>query len=204
MNIGLYGVMGEVGRGGMGVVYKATDSSTGRVVAIKMIKGMAASNQQGRMSLVREARPSSGQSKSPKHHKDTHDIGQHKGWLYIVMEYLHGEPLDRVIRSRSALPVGQKLRILIQLCDALDHAHCNGVIHRDVKPANLFIAQDGTVKVLDFGLAVQSNVSGPGRFAGTIQYMSPQQIGNGELDRRSDVWSAGVTMYELLSGQLPF
>jgi serine/threonine protein kinase len=202
VHIGPYTVMGEVGRGGMGVVYKATDPSGGQIVAIKMILGFAALNQQGRMGLVREAR-AAGSLNHPNIAK-VYDIGQRKGRLYIVMEYLHGAPLDRVIRSRSVLSIGQKLHILIQLCDALDHAHCNGVIHRDVKPANVFIARNGTVKVVDFGLAVQNNVSGHAKFAGTIPYMSPEQLTIGELDRRSDLWSAGVTMYELLSGRLPF
>jgi serine/threonine protein kinase len=202
LNIGPYTVIGEVGRGGMGVVYKATDPSDGQIVAIKMILGFAALNQQGRMGLVREAR-AAGSLNHPNIAK-VYDIGQRKGQLYIVMEYLHGAPLDRVMRSRSVLSIGQKLHILIQLCDALDHAHCNGVIHRDVKPANVFIARDGTVKVVDFGLAVQNNVSGHVKFAGTIPYMSPEQLTNGPLDRRSDVWSVGITMYELLSGQLPF
>lgn len=202
MNIGPYTVMGEVGRGGMGVVYKARDRAGGQMVAIKMILGFAALNQQGRMGLVREAR-AAGSLNHPNIAK-VYDIGQRKGQLYIVLEYLHGAPLDRVIRSRSVLPIGQKLHILIQLCDALDHAHSNGIIHRDVKPANVFIARDGTVKVVDFGLAVQNNVSGHAKFAGTIPYMSPEQLTNGPLDRRSDIWSVGVTMYELLSGQLPF
>lgn len=202
MNIGPYTVIAEIGQGGMGIVYKATDPSDDRTVAIKMIKGFAAQNQQGRMGFVREAR-AAGSLNHPNIVK-IYDIGQHKGWLYIVMEYLQGEPLDRVIRSQSALPIGQKLQILIQLCDALDHAHGNGVIHRDVKPANVFIAQNGTVKVVDFGLAVQNNVTGFSGFAGTIPYMSPEQLSNDDVDRRSDVWSAGVTMYELLSGQLPF
>jgi len=202
VNIGPYTVMGEVGRGGMGVVYKARDRAGGQMVAIKMILGFAALNQQGRMGLVREAR-AAGSLNHPNIAK-VYDIGQRKGQLYIVLEYLHGAPLDRVIRSRSVLPIGQKLHILIQLCDALDHAHSNGIIHRDVKPANVFIARDGTVKVVDFGLAVQNNVSGHAKFAGTIPYMSPEQLTNGPLDRRSDIWSVGVTMYELLSGQLPF
>lgn len=202
MNIGPYAVIKELGHGGMGVVYEASDSTDGRTVAIKMVQSYAALDWRGRIGLVREARIA-GQLCHPSIIR-VYDIGQYKGWLYLVMEYLQGASLDRVSRSGDALPIQRKLQILIQLCDALNYAHTFGVVHRDVKPANIFILSDGTVKVVDFGLATQVTVHDDQRFAGTIPYMSPEQVSRGEVDGRSDIWSAGVTMYELLTGKLPF
>jgi serine/threonine protein kinase len=202
MNIGPYAVIKEVGHGGMGVVYEASDPKDSRTVAIKMIQSYAALDWRGRIGLVREARIA-GQLCHPNIIK-VYDIGQHKGWLYLVMEYLQGASLDRVIRSGDELPIQRKLQILIQLCDALNYAHTFGVVHRDVKPGNIFILSDGTVKVLDFGLATQVAVHDDRGFTGTIPYMSPEQVSRDEVDGRSDIWSAGVTMYELLTGRLPF
>jgi serine/threonine protein kinase len=202
MNIGPYRVLAEIGHGGMGVVYKATRPTSRSVVAIKMIKGFASLEQRSRMGLVREARTAGG-----LHHPNIvriHDIGQHEGWLYIVMEYFDGVGLDRIIQSQAALSIVQKLQVLIQLCSALDFAHRCGVVHRDVKPANVLVSRTGTVKVVDFGLAVHANAPTGSPFAGTFPYMSPEQLKGLALDGRSDIWSAGVTMYELLTGVLPF
>jgi serine/threonine protein kinase len=202
MKIGPYDVNREIGRGGMGVVYEAWDAKNNRRVAIKMIQQHAALSRSGRMGLVREARIA-GQLYHPNVIR-IYDIGQHKGWLYLVMEYLQGSSLDRLIQPHGALSLNHKLRILIQLSDALHYAHTFSVVHRDVKPANIFVLTDGAVKVVDFGLAVQSAIIHDASFAGTVPYMSPEAVSGGEIDCQSDIWSAGITMYELLTGRLPF
>ena len=202
MNIGPYSVVGMVGRGGMGIVYKATDPSHNRTVAIKMILGSSALNQEGRMGLVREAH-----SAGSLHHSnivEIYDIGQHKGWLYLVMEYLHGAPLSKVIAAGGNQSVDLKLKILIELCNALDHAHANGVVHRDVKPGNIFLTRERTVKVVDFGLAMRSGDREDKRLRGTLPYMSPEVLKGAKPDPSSDLWSVGITMYELLAGRVPF
>ena len=154
------------------------------------------------MGLVREARTAGN-----LRHRNivrVYDIGQHKGWLYLVMEYLEGEPLDRHTKAGNALPIRDKVGILIQLCSGLAYAHSFGVVHRDIKPANIFVLPDGAVKILDFGLAIGRDNSHPNQFAGTVPYMSPEQFQETELDCRSDIWAAGITMYELLVGDVPF
>lgn len=206
LHIGPYKVLSHVGQGGMGTVYKAEDQQ-GRTVAIKMIGGlgrdrMARVSEHARMALVREARLASGLS-NPNIVK-IYDIGQEKGNLYVVMEYLQGLPLDGYVRKHQP-SVAEGLRITAELCDALSYAHSVGVIHRDVKPANTFVGSDGRVKVLDFGLAVMRDAfSGCVLLGGTPPYMSPEQISGKSLDGRTDVWSAGVMLFEILTGKLPF
>jgi len=209
MNIGPYEIISEIGRGGMGVVYKATDPRTGQFVAVKMITGMFAGNPRSRMGLVREARLAS-QLQHP-HIVTVHEIGQHKGALFIVMEYLEGTSVDRIVKHRSDIPVAVKLNAVIQLCAGLSYAHAQGVVHRDIKPANLFMLTSGSLKIVDFGLAKLNEMAGLSatkdtntRFAGTVAYMSPEQLNGASADIRSDLWSVGVTLYELLTYALPF
>ncbi len=202
MNIGPYAVISEIGRGGMGVVYKAQNPTDSRTVAIKMISGIQALDETHRMGLVREAR-TAGNLRHPNIVR-VYDIGQHKGWLYLVMEYLEGVPLDRCIKAENSLPICDKVSILIQLCSGLAYAHSFGIVHRDIKPANVFVLADQTIKILDFGLAIGRDHNNSNHFAGTVPYMSPEQFQRAELDCRSDIWSAGITMYELLAGEVPF
>ena len=232
MNIGPYTLVREIGRGGMGVVFKATDTRDGRGVAIKLInrsalptllqvmgQRMSAQDklvalrlfqkrvselQRARIALVREA----GTTAGLQHPNivSIYDVGQHEGNLYIVMEYLSGASAEKLIRLRSPLNLSQRLQIVIQLCDALAYAHERGVVHLDVKPANIFVLRDGAVKVLDFGIAAIAQISGLKalKFIGTIPYMSPEQVKGTDLDGRSDIWSAGVTLFQLITGRLPF
>jgi hypothetical protein len=207
---GRYRVTSVLGSGGMGTVFKALDRQ-GREVAIKMIgggqlRGTALKRENNsvisRVNLIREAHLAA----KLRHPNIVQilDIGQHKGDLYIVMELLVGVSLDRYARSHS-VKAPEAARILAQLCDGLDYAHSHGIIHRDVKPANAFITHDGTVKVLDFGLALQPGKDQSLRsLAGTPSYMSPEQFRGQDLDRRADIWSAGVTLFELLTNTLPF
>jgi serine/threonine protein kinase len=181
MNIGPYTLVHEIGRGGMGVVFKAIDPLSGQAVAIKLIKPTGTGILRARTALVREA----GATASLQHPNivSVYDLGQHEGNLYIVMEYLSGASAEILIQQRSPIGLHQKLQIVIQLCDALDHAHGRGVVHFDVKPANIFILRDGTVKVLDFGVAAIAQISDPKapRFIGTIPYMSPEQVKYSEV-----------------------
>jgi serine/threonine protein kinase len=204
MNFGPYRDLQELGRGGMGVVYKATDSRDGRVVALKRISGSAASDQRARLLLVREA-GATAQLQHPNIVR-VYDVGQENAVLYIVMEYLDGVPLNRLIRPPNLLSAPESLTIVIQLCDALDYAHRNGIVHRDVKPANIVILRDKSVKVLDFGItaACQMSTSPSAVRAGTPFYMSPEQVNGQPVDGRSDIWSAGITLLELLTGRLPY
>jgi serine/threonine protein kinase len=151
MHIGRYQVVAELGRGGMGTVYKALDPENGKMVAIKTLTGAGGTHPHLRLTLVREARLE-GQLTHPNI-VTVYDIAQHKGWLYIVMEYLEGAPLDRIIRSKVQIPLSDKLNIVVQACAGLGHAHSRGVVHRDIKPANLFVLRNGSLKIVDFGIA---------------------------------------------------
>src|SRR5262249_2688623 len=131
------------------------------------------------------------------------DYGQHLGLLYIVMEYLQGRPLNKVIPIHVAVPLRTKLGLIRQVCYALEYAHKHGVMHRDVKPANAFVLQDKTLKVLDFGLAANLNrpLLGDHAFAGTPDYMAPEVvIRNTRYDSRVDIWATGIMLYQLLTG----
>jgi serine/threonine protein kinase len=200
-----YKVVSELGRGGMGTVFKATDPG-GQDVAIKVIGGLgidrkARVSESYRMALVREARLAA-ELRHPNI-VGILDIGQVKGTLYVVMEYLDGMSLDQHIRKRS-LDVRLALSIAADLCEALDYAHKRHIVHRDIKPANIFITSTGRVKVLDFGLARPYDGLDALGFAGTPAYMSPEQIRGKPLDGRTDIWSVGITLYEMLAGEVPF
>ena len=209
MNIGPYEIVSEIGRGGMGVVYKAKDPRNGQFVAIKLLTGMGAVNPHRRMGLVREARVTS-QLRHP-HIVRIHDIGQHKGMLYLVMELLEGRPLDRIVLDRPVVHLRDKLNLMIQLCSGLGYAHAHGVLHRDIKPANIFMLNGGPLKIVDFGLAKLTEIAGQSAtkdtntgLVGTLVYMSPEVLNGASADVRSDLWSVGITLYELLMYALPF
>jgi hypothetical protein len=204
LQIGPYAAFATLGKGGMGTVFKALDSG-GQIVAIKMIGGRAADrrareNEVYRIGLVREARLAA-ELRHPNIVR-IYDIGQEKGYLYVVMEYLEGVPLDRYMLSRK-LGVAEALRIGAELCDALSYAHSRGVIHRDVKPQNTFIMANGSVKLVDFGLACPHGARSP-QGVGTPPYMSPEQVMGKELDGRTDIWSAGVTVFVSVTRAHPF
>jgi serine/threonine protein kinase len=206
--IGRYKVASTLGAGGMGTVFKAVDEKD-QPVAIKVIGGgqlqgtalARAKKHEGlRIGLVREARLAA-ELRHPNI-VQIYDIGQNKGTLYVVMELLDGMPLDRYARSHP-ISAPEALRIVAELCDALECAHSHSIIHRDIKPPNIFIAANGIVKVLDFGLALAQDGT-VGQVAGTWAYMSPEQILGGELDARTDIWSAGITLFQLLTSRPAF
>jgi serine/threonine-protein kinase len=202
--IGKYDVVEILGKGGMGVVYKAMDNRIGRLVAIKMMTGGFADNPDLLKRFYREA-----QSTGTLQHPNiviVYDLGDQDGNPYLVMEFLEGEPLDKLIASRRELTLVQKLDYIIQCCSGLNYAHQRGIVHRDIKPANLMVLKDGAAKIVDFGIARigDASLTKTGQVVGTITYMSPEQINAQVVDGRTDIFSTGVMLYELLTGTLPF
>ena len=188
----------------MGVVYKARDTVLGRPVALKVMTSNLADNAEVRERFLREAR-----SVSNLQHANivvVHELGEHDGNPYIVMEYLDGEPLERTIRNRTPLTVLQKIDIILQVAKALQYAHEKGVVHRDVKPGNIMLLRDGSVKVVDFGIAhlADQTITRTGMVLGTVAYMSPEQLNGQPVDARTDIFSLGIVFYLLLAGKLPF
>ena len=217
--IGSFEVLAPLGAGGMGEVYRARDPRLGREVAIKLLPAPQLADEGRRRRFVQEA-----QAASKLNHPNivtVHEIDSVDGTDYIVMEYVPGQSLARLI-PKSGMPVRESLRIAVAIADALCAAHAKGIVHRDVKPGNVVVTPDGAVKVLDFGLAkltadgsddsaetlttlTQSEpLSEPGAITGTAAYMSPEQATGGSVDARSDIFSFGVLLYQLVSGQRPF
>ena len=202
--IGKYDVIEVLGKGGMGVVYKAMDNLIERVVAIKMMTGGFAENPDLLKRFYREAK-STGMLQHPNI-VIVYDLGDHEGNPYLVMEYLDGEPLDKIIAAHREISVVEKLGYIIQACNGLGYAHQRGIVHRDVKPANLMVLRDGTCKIVDFGIARigDNSMTRTGQVVGTITYMSPEQINAQVVDGRTDIFSCGCMLYELLTGVVPF
>jgi serine/threonine-protein kinase len=202
-----YEVLTELGHGGMGVVYKANDPKMDRLVAIKVMTAVAQDQESSQERFLREAK-----SIAKLQHPNivvVHDYGRHHGAPYIAMEYVEGLPLDKLIASRANLSLLAKVDILIQVCQALHYAHQQGIVHRDVKPGNIMLLENGKrVKLLDFGIARaggRSSISKSGLAMGTTSYMSPEQTkGRQSLDARSDIFSVGVVLYELSTGKPPW
>src|SRR5437764_5762116 len=202
--IGKYDVVEILGKGGMGVVYKAMDNRIGRLVAIKMMTGGFADNPDLLKRFYREA-----QSTGMLQHSNiviVYDLSDQEGNPYLVMEYLEGEPLDKIIATKRELSMVEKLGFIIQCCTGLNYAHQRGIVHRDIKPANLMVLKSGDCKIVDFGIARvgDNSLTRTGQVVGTITYMSPEQINAQVVDGRTDIFSAGVMLYELLTGALPF
>jgi serine/threonine-protein kinase len=202
--IGKYDVVKELGGGGMGTVYKAIDPGIGRTVAIKVIKGDFADNPELLSRFRSEAR-AVGRLTHPNI-VVLHELDSDHGNPYLVMEYLDGTPLDKVISQRRDLTLIHKLEIIIEVLGALHFAHQSGIIHRDVKPANVMVLKDGHVKLLDFGIARQENLNltKSGQLLGTMTYIAPEQLNEEVADARSDVYSTGIMLFELLTFSLPF
>jgi serine/threonine protein kinase/Tfp pilus assembly protein PilF len=201
-----YKIVDKLGEGGMGIIYKAEDLKLKRIVALKVLPESFTHDEESKRRFTNEARTA-----SVLQHNNIctiHNIEEtEKGQFFIVMDCYEGESLKEKI-SRRQMNLEEVLNITIQIANGLSKAHEKGIIHRDIKPANIFITSDGTVKILDFGLAklagVQTKLTKSGLTLGTVSYMSPEQIRGDEVDNRTDIWSLGVVLYEMLTGSPPF
>jgi serine/threonine-protein kinase len=207
--IGKYDVVGVLGRGGMGVVYRAVDRNLNREVAIKTLTEGIKGDSEMLARFYDEGRKTA----SFKHPNivTIFELGDDNGIPYIVMELVDGHPLSQLIDSDRPLPLGDRLQIIAELCSALAYAHRSNVIHRDVKPQNIYVQPNGSVKLLDFGIATLEakrsqdlSLTRPGHVIGTVPYMAPERLRDKPLDRRSDIFAAGVVLFQLVSGELPF
>lgn len=211
--IAQYDILGELGRGGMGVVYDAIDPRLDRHVAIKVIELPADPNMTDaiRAELVERFKREAKASAKLNHPNivSIFDFGEYEGRYYMVMEFLQGRNLSELLKIHSPLALPVALKSMIQTCDALDFAHHQGIIHRDIKPANIVILDNGTTKLADFGIArleaSNSDLTKAGSILGSLLYISPEQLMNPkDVDKRADIYSLGVTAYEILTGKLPY
>ena len=205
--IGKYEIRLQIERGAMGVVYEGFDPVIGRRVAVKMLRTEMFEPRQLPDVLVRFKREaqSAGRLSHP-HIVTIHEFGEEQGTPYIVMEYMSGNELGHSLERGTRFALDEVVRIMTQLLGALTHAHDNKVVHRDLKPANMFLLDDGSLKVVDFGIAriESSDLTDTGAMLGTPAYMPPEQCLGLQVDHRSDLFSAGVILYQLLTGDKPF
>jgi len=206
---GRYEIVGELGRGAMGVVYKARDPQIDRMVAVKTVSMWGQEpeeEQEFRLRFMNEA-----QAAGRLHHPGivaVFDVGQHPETKdpYIVLEYVDGESLNRILHREKKLSLGRALKLAEEVADALDYAHAQGVIHRDIKPGNILVTPEGRAKIADFGIAKLNlaHFTLPGKVLGTPAYMAPEQLSGENCDGRSDVFSLGVILYAMVTGHSPF
>ena len=208
-----YEIISQLGAGGMGVVYRARDQRLGRDLALKVLPAESMDDENARARLLREAQMAS--SLNHPHIAHIYEVGEDRDLLFIAMELVEGRPLREMIRQ-GGLDSETVLRLGLQIAEALAYAHERGVIHRDLKSANVMITPEGRAKVLDFGLAkrlheedgdktsAELSLTGSGMLVGTPNYLPPEVLLGGKADARSDVWAMGVVLYEMASGKLPF
>ena len=214
VRLGPYEVLAALGKGGMGEVYKARDTRLDRTVAIKVLPEHVANDPDLKQRFEHEARAVA--ALNHPHICTLHDVGHQDGIDFLVMEHLEGETLqDRL--KKGALALDQALRYAIEIADALDTAHRNGITHRDLKPGNIFLTASGA-KLIDFGLAklrqpkvtgedattLTGSLTAPGTIMGTVPYMAPEQLEGQEADVRSDIWAFGCVLYEMVTGRRAF
>jgi len=202
---GRYQVIEELGRGGMGKVYKVLDQEVNARVALKLIKPEISTDFETIERFRNELKTA--RDIAHKNVCRMYDLGKEAGSYFITMEYVSGEDLKSMIRMSGQLSVGTAVSIAKQVCDGLAEAHRLGVVHRDLKPSNIMIDKEGTVRIMDFGIARSlrvKGITGAGVIIGTPEYMSPEQVEGKEVDQRSDVYSLGIILYEMLAGRVPF
>ncbi len=202
---GKYQIIEELGKGGMGRVYKALDTQVNEKVALKIIKPEVALDKEtierfrNELKLARKVR-----------HKNVcqmFDLNTSEGTYYITMEYISGQDLKGLIRQSGRLAVETAVSIARQICEGLEEAHALGIVHRDLKPGNIMVDRDGHARIMDFGIARSlkaKGITGAGVMIGTPEYMSPEQVEGKEVDERSDIYSLGVILYEMVAGRVPF
>jgi hypothetical protein len=202
---GAYEIKNEIGRGGMGIVYKAVQVSLGRDVAIKVLPPQLSLEKEFVSRFFREAR-----SAANLRHPNIvtiHDVGEENDIYYFAMEYLEGGSLEERIQRGGALPLEEAESIIIQMAGALDYAHKKGIIHRDIKPGNIIIDEEGRAVITDFGIAkavYDQKLTRTGMTVGSPEYMSPEQVKGHVIDGRADFYSLGVVLYQMLSGHVPY
>ena len=217
-----YRILSKIGAGGMGEVFLAQDTKLDRKVAIKFLNQEFSKDADKLNRFIREAKAAS--ALNHPNILTIHEVGEHDGTNYIVTELIDGKTLREHLSPKESLQLNQILKIGVQVAEALSAAHTAGIVHRDIKPENIMIRKDGYAKVLDFGLAklsepgavatgseaasedatkVQINTT-PGMVMGTVSYMSPEQARGNPTDARTDIWSLGIVLYEMLAGKVPF
>lgn len=205
--LGRYEVLGELGQGAMGIVYNAKDPLIDRVVAIKTINlGLALDEKEEYEGRFYQEAKAAGRLSHPNI-VTIYDVGKSGDVAYIAMEFLQGRELRDIMNDHGLLPVGQALDIAYQVAQGLAYAHEHGIVHRDIKPANIMVVRDGHVKITDFGIARMASSAvhtQTGMVLGSPKYMSPEQVMGKAIDHRSDIFSLGVMLYEMLTGQAPF
>lgn len=213
--LGHYRILEEIGHGGMGIVYKALDTRLNRPVAIKSLQVQEALTETATQRFLREA-----QILARLDHPyicKIYEILEHEGQTYIVLEYVRGKPLSELIAApQQPIPLEKVLELGTEVAEALEEAHKNGVVHRDIKPGNIMVLESGHIKVLDFGLAktlsrppassstASAALTEAGAIVGTLTHMSPEQVMGHAVDARSDIFSFGIVLYELISGRTLF
>ncbi|RYX93588.1 serine/threonine protein kinase, partial [bacterium] len=206
-----YHIIKELGRGGMGAVYLANDKRLDRKVAIKILQIGSSFTVEQKSEIINRFQKEARAIAKLSHPNivNIHDIGEEDGQYYMVMEFLEGSSIASMLEKQTTLPIDECVNISIQICKALDYMHKNAIVHRDIKPDNIVIGLDKVAKVTDFGIAQndseQMRLTQDGAILGSVMYISPEQLRNSkDVDNRADIFSYGVTLYQMLTGKLPF
>jgi serine/threonine protein kinase len=203
-----YKILDKIGEGGMGVVYKATDTKLDRTVALKFLPPHLSDSEDNKSRFLQEAKAAA--ALSDPHILNIYEIDEQNGNMFLVMEYIQGKTLRQYLKnlkSSGGIPVPQAIEWTQQIARGLNAAHSTNIIHRDIKPENIMVTPENRMKIMDFGLAKLKGSAGltrTGQSLGTLSYMSPEQAQGIKTDQRTDIWSLGVVFYELLTGEVPF